>query len=64
MQIYTVETAIEFVHNKFHEFTAILDVELTDKIDIICKDLATNRYYEVYSNEDFTKLRMIKLNLK
>ena len=63
MRKLTIEAAIKAVENKFQEFTAILDVDTTTIIDIIVKDLSSNKFYEVYSDEDWTKLKIVKINL-
>ena len=59
----TVETALAAIQRKFSNLADILSIEDESIIDIILKDLYTDKYYEVYSNNEHTKLQIRQLNL-
>ena len=58
----TVATAIEAVQRKFANLADILSVEDGNIIDIVLKDLYTNKYFEVFSNREHTKLQIRQIN--
>ena len=58
----TVETAIEAIQRKFANLADILSVEDGNIIDIVLKDLYTNKYFEVFSNREHTKLQIRQIN--
>ncbi len=59
----TVDTALAAIQRKFSNLADILSIEDESIIDIILKDLYTDKYYEVYSNNEHTKLQIRQLNL-
>ena len=58
----TVAAAIEAVQRKFANLADILSVEDGNIIDIVLKDLYTNKYFEVFSNREHTKLQIRQIN--
>lgn len=54
----TVDTALEAIHRKFSNLADILSIEDESIIDIILKDLYSNKYFEVFSNREHTKLQI------
>lgn len=58
----TVETAIEAIQRKFSHLADILSIEDGSIIDIVLKDLYTNKYFEVFSNREHTKLQIRQIN--
>lgn len=54
----TVDTAQEAIQRKFSNLADILSIEDESIIDIILKDLYSNKYFEVFSNREHTKLQI------
>lgn len=54
----TISTALEAIQRKFSGLADILSIEDDNIIDIILKDLYTNKYFEVFSNSERTKLQI------
>ena len=54
----TVDTALEAIQRKFSNLADILSIEDESIIDIILKDLYSNKYFEVFSNREHTKLQI------
>lgn len=54
----TISTALEAIQRKFSNLADILSVEDDNIIDIILKDLYTNKYFEVFSNSERTTLKI------
>lgn len=58
MNILTIDKAIAAIQKKFDGNANILDLASDTILDIICVDKRTQEYYEVYSNEDWTTLKI------
>lgn len=54
----TIEKAIAAIQKKFDGNANILDLAAGQILDIICVDKRTKEYYEIYSNEDWTELKI------
>lgn len=54
----TISSAIEAIQRKFANLADIISVEDESIIDIVLKDLYTNKYFEVFSNCERTKLQI------
>lgn len=54
----TVDTALAAIQRKFSNLADILSIEDESIIDIILKDLYSNKYFEVFSNREHTKLQI------
>ena len=54
----TVDTALAAIQCKFSNLADILSIEDESIIDIILKDLYSNKYFEVFSNREHTKLQI------
>lgn len=54
----SVNAAIEAIQRRFANLAEILSVEDDHIIDIIIKDLYSNKYFEVFSNCEHTKLQI------
>ena len=59
----TLSIALEAIQRRFSQLAEIISIEDESIIDIILKDLYTDKYYEVYSNNEHTKLQIRQLNL-
>ena len=54
----TISSAIEAIQRKFANLADIICIEDESIIDIVLKDLYTNKYFEVFSNCERTKLQI------
>lgn len=54
----TVNAALEAIQRKFANLAEIISVEDENFIDIIIKDLYSNKYFEIFSNREHTKLQI------
>ena len=54
----TVDTALAAIQRKFSNLADILSIEDESIIDIILKDLYSNKYFEVFSNREHTNLQI------
>lgn len=58
MKQVTVNAAIEAIQKRFCGLAEIVNVETSHILDIICKDIYSDKWYEVYSNEEWTILKI------
>jgi len=61
MRKVTIDTAIAAIQKKFHGLASILHIEADGTLDIICKDIRTGNWYEVFSNAEWTKLSISRI---
>lgn len=54
----TVDTALAAIQRRFSNLADILSIEDENIIDIILKDLYSDKYFEVFSNREHTKLQI------
>lgn len=63
MKTVTVDSAIQAIQKRFRGLAEILFVDAEGIIDILCKDLYSGKYFEVWSNADRTKLSINQVNI-
>lgn len=61
MNSLTIYKAIAAIQKKFDGNANILNLNSDTILDIICVDKRTQQYYEVYSNENWTTLKIERL---
>ena len=54
----TISSAIEAIQRKFSNLADIISIEDESIIDIVLKDLYSNKYFEVFSNSERTTLKI------
>ncbi len=57
----TIQTAIDAIQKKFHGLGEILHCEDNEEIDIICTDIYSGKWYNVFSVNDHTTLKITLL---
>jgi len=55
MKTVTVDNAIQAIQKRFRGLAEIIHVDGEGIIDILCKDLYSGKYFEVWSNAERTK---------
>lgn len=60
----TLATALTAIQRKFSDLAEIINIEDERIIDIIFKDLYSNKYYEVFSNRERTRLQIKPIKLE
>ena len=62
MKKVTIDLALKAIENKFFGLADILNVDNESFLDIILKDVRTSNYYEVFSNSDYTNLKIRQIH--
>ncbi len=63
MKTVTVDNAIQAIQKRFRGLAEIIHVDGEGIIDILCKDLYSGKYFEVWSNAERTKLSINQVNI-
>ena len=63
MKTVTVDNAIQTIQKRFRGLAEIIHVDGEGIIDILCKDLYSGKYFEVWSNAERTRLSIEQVNL-
>ena len=54
----TLSIALEAIQRRFSQLAEIISIEDENIIDIIIKDLYSNKYFEIFSNTAHTSLKI------
>lgn len=55
--------ALAAIQKKFYGLASILNIDSDGILDIICTDLHTGDWYEVFTDENWSRLNFRRINL-
>lgn len=63
MKKITIDMALAAIQKNFYGLASILNIDSDGILDIICTDLHTGDWYEVFTDENWSRLNFRRINL-